>query len=137
MSKKKDKIPLDLNTDFKILKSRTNIFEIGDINLPDYVLDLISRGLKFVPKFTKINLFYLIYNFYISLNRLNNSCIFKKPYVDKEPRTQIVSTVFKYLNKEYPRPTPLNYSLNFLNDFRIDYMKQILEKIKWIRMNIE
>lgn len=125
------------------------------MDIPDNVLDLLSRGLKFVPKFTKINIFYLIYNFYISLNQLNNNCFFKKssainsnkesnsnmvnankennPNIinsNKNNNSNVIHTVFKYLNKEYPKPTSLRFSIDFLDSFRINYMKNILSQLK-------
>ncbi len=40
------------------LKTRHNIFEIGQVNTTENILNIISLGLNFIPNFNKIYLFY-------------------------------------------------------------------------------
>ncbi len=117
---------LNLNTSFTIIQTRHNIFEIGVINTTNKILDIISLGLNFIPNFNKIYLFYILYNFYISLNRLKNYSFFKLK--DTNSCENTYSKKFKdkniseFLTSEFPIQTKHLYSLNFLNSFRKQFL---------------
>ncbi len=124
------KTTLNLNTSFTIVKSRSNIFEIGDININSYILDIISLGLKYVPSFNKIDLFYILYSFYISLNRLNNSSIYSFTNTSYITRNNDHKSFNDFLKKQFPLKTKLNSSLYFLDTFRKEFLSHILEFFK-------
>ena len=120
---------LYLNTPFLICKSRPNIFEIGNIKTDSNILDIISFGLKYIPNFKKIDLFYILYNFYISLNRLNTNSMFnlkaKKLNVFSNAISVKKDTINNYLTKEFPIKPALLGSLSFINIFRREFLSNI------------
>ena len=129
---------LNLNTSFDISKSRHNIFEIGNINLKPKILDIISLGLKFVPTFSKIDLYYLLFNFYNSLNRLNNSCIINYFSKDKNlQNTTIQNSITTYLNNRFEKNHKYTKTLYFINDFRIEFLKNFNKFINSKKDNLE
>lgn len=118
---------LNLNTNFKIVKTRHNIFQIGDIKINSYILNIISLGLNYIPNFKKIDLFYILYNFYISLNRLNTNSFYKLKTKNtfnfsKDLEKENSIKVSDFLSKEFPIKTKHLYSLNFLNNFRKEFL---------------
>ena len=126
---------LNLNTNFKIVKTRHNIFQIGDIKINSYILNIISLGLNYIPNFKKIDLFYIHYNFYISLNRLNTNSFYKLKTkntfnLSKDLEKENSIKVSDFLSKEFPIKTKHLYSLNFLNNFRKEFLINFLSFFK-------
>ena len=124
---------LDLNTTFNICKSRSNIFEIGIMNLNSKLLDIISLGLKFVPSFSKIDLYTILFNFYNSLNSLNNFCSIKFFNKDKinENVSNNISSIFSTLNKKFKKQNKVLKPLYFLDNFRTEFLKNITKFSKF------
>ena len=94
------------------------------------MLNIISLGLKYIPNFKKIDLFYILYNFYISLNRLNSNCIFNlnRKEGSSSPIISVnkPNTIKNFLFKEFPAKTPHLHSLSFINTFRREFLTNLL-----------
>lgn len=135
---------LSLNTPFPISKIGS-IFIIGDCTIDKTVIDIINLGLKFTPSFTKFDLYYFLFNFYVSLNTLNNFCTFKLYSKNKKDTTTTTVTEpsqvdsasqgngnyksFFQINQKSKAKDTLKSPLLFTKNFRINFLTNILSKI--------
>ena len=106
------------------------IFEIGDISLDLKYLKFINIGLKFVPTFNKIDLYYFIFNFYNSLHKLNNNIIFSTKNNTNPTNTNNSNDkyhILPYLNKNFPTKTPFIYTHINTNQFYKEFFNNILK----------
>ena len=123
------------NIDFSIYKSYDRIFEIGNIDLEHRQLKFINTGLKYVPTFNKIDLYFLIYNFYNSLHSLNNNVIFATHSTNTNNNSNIHPQLIKYLNKNFPNPKKDIFTLNNSKEFYKLYFTNLLKEFNTDQYN--
>ena len=112
-----------------ILINLLNFFIIGKISIDFKILKIFNLGLNFVPSFSKIDLYFLLYNFYNSLNNFNTYCYYKlnsKPRCNSDLTSDLNNSVdtntvsiIKYLNKNFPRKKSILKSILTLTKKRI------------------
>ncbi len=126
---------LEFNESFEISKYFNKIFLIGNIDLDVRCLKMISLGLKFVPNFSKIDLYFLLYNFYDSLYNLNKFTFFKlnsANCVIENSRASIIN----FLNNNFPK-AKINFPiLAHTKKFHEAFLKNVLSQFKLSRENI-
>jgi hypothetical protein len=123
------------NINFDIYKTCNRIFEIGNINLDFKYLKLLDLGLKYVPSFSKFDLYYFLYNFYITLNDLNNSLFYKK---SKKSQTlnninlcKDSGSVFDYLKKAFPRNKKSFYTFKEIKSFHKSFLNNLFQNLNF------
>jgi hypothetical protein len=128
-------LTLNLNTDFKIVKI-DKIFEIGNIDVDNNTKSLINLGLKFIPTFSKIDLFYYLYNFYISLQKLNNSLLYSFSKEKIRNKTKSLNSLsdnsnklIPYLKKSISYPIKNLKVLNIIRKFRFEFLNNFRSSI--------
>ena len=97
---------------------------------------MIDHGLNFIPCFSKIDLYLIIFNFYKSLLDLNRFSIFKlnsKESLNREFSDKIIKSnnesIIKYLNKEFPNKPSNFHALSSTKQFHSLFLKSILNRI--------
>ena len=91
-------------------------------------LKFINTGLKFVPTFNRIDLYFLIFNFYNSLHSLNNNVIYKSSSINTINTSNNNPHLIKYLNKNFPYPKKNMFTLNNSKEFYKLYFTNLLKE---------
>ena len=123
--------PVYLKSEFDIFQYK-KIFLIGNIDINYKYLDFINLGLKFIPCFNRFDLYFFLYNFYTSLNRLNTFSFYEsnnnKNINFEKSYTQNSDILLKFLKKQFPRKNSnLNFILNSTNNFRNSFLDSFLK----------
>jgi hypothetical protein len=123
------------NINFDIYKTCNRIFEIGNINLDFKYLKLLDLGLKYVPSFSKFDLYYFLYNFYITLNDLNNSLFYKKSKKSQTLNNMNLckdsGSVFDYLKKAFPRNKKSFYTFKEIKSFHKSFLNNLFQNLNF------
>jgi hypothetical protein len=132
---------LNLNTPFDITKIGQRVFQVGKFEISSKLINFIDQGLSFVPIFSRIDLFYFLFNFYNSINDLNRSIIFKDTKKNKGSNIQTIvknncDSLISYLKKSYPNKTsPFVHNLS--KDFHLKFLSNFLSNFKQLNFNTQ
>ena len=140
---------MNLQTTFDIQKTAQRIFQIGDFQIDQSILNYIDKGLTYVPSFSKLDLFYFLFHFYNSLNDLNKNIFFKS----SNPKQAFVKnhdSLISFLRKTYPnqnfnlpisqitRDFHSSFLSNFLTNFNFDNCKnENINKVKRVLIELK